>query len=63
MKIICPFCRRDTNKVEGDRLPNFCFHCRKLLPKRFCKKCGYGILREDANFCNQCGAKVETATL
>lgn len=63
MKIICPFCNRDTNVVKGDRIPVFCLHCRKLLPHRYCKKCNYGILHDDAKFCNQCGEKIETATV
>jgi len=63
MKVICPYCNRDTNFIEGDRLPKFCFHCRKILPDKFCKKCGYGILSKDANYCPRCGAKVEAATV
>lgn len=60
MKIICPYCNRDTNFIEGDRLPKFCFHCRKLLPDNYCKKCGHGILPDDAKYCMYCGAKVRT---
>jgi len=61
--VICPYCRRNTNFVEGDALPKFCFHCRKLLPQKFCKKCGRGILPDDINFCTNCGAKIETTTV